>query len=182
MRPIKNILFGVLVALSVSFVAFYSTSCSKDQCGAVTCQNKGVCFQGVCNCIYLGTGGPNCEHVYRDMFSGLYEGHAPIDTVGDSTHALFFRPSDDTLNREYMVVFWQDTLRQSLVKLPIKLYNYSTSGSNFKVVDSDNMNVIDYYAYSGTGTISVNTVSMRLVSVDTDGVKRVFEFNNYIKK
>ena len=63
MKSIRNIAFSVLLTLG-AFSAMTYTSCNKDECKDVVCQNGGTCNEGICACA-TGYEGTNCETEIR---------------------------------------------------------------------------------------------------------------------
>src|SRR5476649_1593329 len=59
MKSIKHIALGAFLTLS-AFCAVLYTSCTKDACKDVTCQNGGTCSGGNCTCP-TGWIGTNCQ-------------------------------------------------------------------------------------------------------------------------
>ncbi len=175
MKSIKYITLGLATTLSVFFAVLYS-SCSKDQCGGIVCQNKGTCNGGRCICI-IGSYGDNCETVYRDDYIGTYKGVPPDDPYSDTTNSLVFSPSSDTSNLNKMQVAWVDTSGFGRASVPIELKNNSASGSGFDITETPSGSII----YTGSGSISKSVASMQLVITDTASgyVKTVF-FNSYV--
>lgn len=66
MKSIKNIAFSAMLALG-AFGAVTYTSCNKDECKDVVCQNGGTCVDGNCVCA-TGYEGANCETESRAKF------------------------------------------------------------------------------------------------------------------
>ncbi|MEZ5017149.1 MAG: calcium-binding EGF-like domain-containing protein [Flavipsychrobacter sp.] len=60
-------LFAVLLLVAIIF-----SSCIRDNCGGVSCQNEGVCVQGTCACL-SGYEGDNCEKWWTDKFDGKWK-------------------------------------------------------------------------------------------------------------
>lgn len=67
MKLIKQLVFGAMLTISAFCAVVYSSSCNKDKCKDVTCQNGGVCDGGNCTCL-IGYEGTNCETKSRDKF------------------------------------------------------------------------------------------------------------------
>ena len=67
MKLIKQIAFGAMLTISAFCAVIYSSSCNKDKCKDVTCQNGGTCSGGTCTCL-VGYEGTNCETKSRDKF------------------------------------------------------------------------------------------------------------------
>lgn len=182
MRPIKQILLGAVVALFVSFLAFNTTSCSRDECGGMFCYNYGTCSRGKCVCKKEGTGGTNCEIVYRDLFTGTYQGKAPVDTVADTTlHRLVFRKNEDRPDDwETVNIIWEDRPDTALMStFVVRLRNYTKTGADFDFIAPVQNNG---YSYTGTGSVNGNTANLQLKETNTlTNTSRVFLFNNYVK-
>src|SRR5438045_3834136 len=105
MKSIKNIALSAFLTLSIFCTVCYS-SCSKNEAGAVTCMNKGTNGGGVCTC-FLGTGGGNCETIYRNLYAHTYKGNPPLNAPhSDSNNTLVFTPDADTANFTTMHVLW----------------------------------------------------------------------------
>ncbi len=66
MKSIKYVALSALLSVS-AFCAVLYTSCSKDKCKDVTCQNGGTCNDGTCTCT-TGYEGTNCETLSRAKF------------------------------------------------------------------------------------------------------------------
>ncbi|MCF8448940.1 MAG: hypothetical protein K9G49_03620 [Taibaiella sp.] len=173
MKPIKQIALGAIVTLSIFCAVLYS-SCAKNECGAVTCLNKGTCMGGICKCIQ-GIEGANCEIIYRKMYANTYVGTPPDDPASDTTNMLIFVATDDTTNYSSMEVLWIDTAGLTVVKLPVELSNNSSGGSSFNIIPTTKASI----AYSGSGTISTTSASMTLRETYTGGGISTKTFNSY---
>jgi hypothetical protein len=163
MKSIKYITLGAIVTLSIFSAVIYS-SCSKDECGAVTCLNKTTCQNGICICT-KGLYGASCETAYRDIYAGDYKGKPPDDPASDTTNILRFVPTADTTNFNSMDVVWIDTSGAAQLVLPIELNNHSTSGSVFNVVPV----TYGILTYTGSGTVTGYMASMSVRQEDTSG-------------
>ncbi len=67
MKSIKHIVLSALVTIS-AFGAVVYTSCNKDACKNVVCQNGGTCSGGNCKCT-PGYEGNNCELLSQTKFT-----------------------------------------------------------------------------------------------------------------
>ena len=67
MKTLRLIALSALVTVA-SATAIFSTSCSKDACKDVTCQNGGTCSDGTCVCP-TGYEGTSCETMSRTKFT-----------------------------------------------------------------------------------------------------------------
>ncbi len=177
MRSIRLIAFSALATVGVFSAVLYS-SCSKNECGAITCINSSHCMGGVCQCVQ-GTEGRNCEKVYRTIYAGIYKGIPPDDPNSDTTNTIYFVPSEDTTNYNLMDIVWVDTTGGARVTLPIELYNNTASGSNFNIPATPKGSI----TYTGKGFIDgkVMTLSLR-EEFTASGAVRMWYFNNYIRQ
>ena len=67
MKLFKHIALAAILTVGAFSAVMYSSSCTKDKCKDVTCQNGGVCSDGVCTCA-IGYEGTNCETASRAKF------------------------------------------------------------------------------------------------------------------
>lgn len=56
--------------LTVATTVLY-TACIKDKCGAILCDNGGVCVNGLCTCP-TGYEGTRCSKMWNEKFSGRW--------------------------------------------------------------------------------------------------------------
>ena len=176
-----------LVALSAmltigTFSTFVYTSCTKDECKGVTCNNGGTCSGGTCACPG-GVGGANCETIFRDGYKNTYKG---IGTASDTTtytdwRLAFTNPSGTDYTK--MNVTLQDaTGTGQLPVMDITLSNFpSTTVSGSTTYNIVPLTTTTRFTYSGYGTISGTTASLILSEKDSSGHIVVFTFNNMIK-
>ncbi len=68
----KQILLTTFAFFSIGSLTLY-TSCEKDQCAALQCQNGGNCVSGLCQCA-SGYEGTRCEIRSMDRYLGTYYG------------------------------------------------------------------------------------------------------------
>ena len=59
MKKTRSVIFTAIITLLAFGAAIY-TSCNKDRCSNVACQNGGTCVNGYCSCTY-GYEGDHCE-------------------------------------------------------------------------------------------------------------------------
>ncbi len=71
MKSIRNIALSALLTFS-AFTAVVYTSCNKDECKDVVCQNGGTCADGICTCA-AGYEGTRCEIASATKFLGNYD-------------------------------------------------------------------------------------------------------------
>lgn len=177
MRPINQIALAAIVTLG-TFSALVYSSCSKDECGAVTCLNHGTCLGGICKCP-SGADGANCEIVYRKMYAGVFKGVPPDDPTSDTTNSLIFTSNDDdTANYNTMDVTWVDTAANTVVTMPLELSSNFRGGSNFAITPTTQNSIL----YTGNGFLNNGTVTMQLKRRYTNGSYDVVNFSNYIKQ
>lgn len=98
MKKFRLIALSALVTVA-SATAIFSTSCSKDECKDVTCQNGGVCSGGNCTCP-VGYEGSRCETKSRDKFIGTYTG-TEICTIGTDNYTITLAANSDALKLTY---------------------------------------------------------------------------------
>ncbi len=177
MRPFKYILLGILATIGV-FSMVVTTSCSKNECGAVTCLNKGQCRGGICQCL-TGIYGVNCEVVDRVTYAGTYAGLYPFanDTTANQEHKLIFAPTDDTTDFSQMQMVWLDTSGLPVVSLAIKLDAPGSSGTTYSVTDT----LMNNIRYTGSGLLSTKMATLKLNLDYGNGTKESLYFNNYMK-
>ena len=80
MKSIRNIALSALLTIG-AFGAVTYTSCNKDECKDVVCQNGGTCNNGVCSCL-VGYEGANCETKSNAKFAGTW---AAAETCSGAT-------------------------------------------------------------------------------------------------
>ncbi len=79
----KQILLTVSMLIAIVGVGMF-TSCEKNACDGVTCQNGGACGHGLCNCP-TGYEGAQCETKKIDRYLGTYAGYT---TCNSGTHII----------------------------------------------------------------------------------------------
>ena len=92
MNKFKNIAFAAFLAIGAFSVVTY-TSCTKDECKDVVCNNGGTCAGGSCSCP-AGYEGTNCDSKTRDKFVGTWQGQ-DICTSKTYTISLTIGASSD---------------------------------------------------------------------------------------
>ncbi len=176
MKSIKYMTLGVLIAVAMFCAATYVSSCSKDGCKGVTCLNQGVCQGGSCKCIDTGTGGTNCEIVYRLLYKNGYLGNAVItyshfDSLAldsgyinhtDNDDSIAFSIGTDSFYNK-MTMIWMDNKVQML-STQITLQNNTSSGSTF-IVPATQGGPGDSFSVSGNGSVSSTSASLNLTAV-----------------
>ena len=114
---LRSIIATVIITLS-GFAAIFYTSCKKDACNSITCQNGGSCANGYCNCPY-GYEGDRCQnpvittinyvnHTFTDITLVLNGG---TYTVHPGNSKGFTGKYNDTLSGfGYTAGAWGETL------------------------------------------------------------------------
>lgn len=156
MKPAKFIVIGILLAFG-AFCAAVSSSCSKDSCKTVTCLNGGTCGGGTCNCLKKGTGGVNCEIIYRDQYANSYIGSGYDDSgIAYVNNTMVFNVGVDS-DYTRMQIVWNNPGVRS-VTLPVTLSHFSSSGSDITVTPTTK----DTFSYTGSGFVSSTAASLTL--------------------
>ncbi len=145
MKSIRNIAFSALLTFG-AFGAITYTSCNKDECKDVVCQNGGTCNEGTCSCT-TGYTGTNCENAYASELPGTYSG---TETCQPPV------VSDD----------WSSTLTvSSNDKTRIIIANFGNSGANVTGQVDKNAIILDETTIGGntvkgTGTVAGNVITV----------------------
>ncbi len=179
MRSVKYLSLGVLLAVAMFGAATYVSSCSKDACKGVTCLNYGTCNGGSCTCRDTGTGGTNCEIIYRLLYKNTYVGNAVVtyshfDSLAldsgyinhtDNNDSIVFSIGTDTTYNK-MGLTWSDG-GSTLLSIPspgITLQNITANGSTFIIAPTPG-GPGDSFTVSGNGSVSSTSASLNLVAV-----------------
>lgn len=91
MKSFKNILFSAFLTLG-AFGAVTYTSCNKDECKDVVCQNGGTCSNGNCACP-AGFEGNLCQDKTNVKYAGTY---TAVDNIGSYIVTITADPSNPT--------------------------------------------------------------------------------------
>jgi hypothetical protein len=180
MKSMKHIALGIVVTLSV-FCAVLYTSCSKDGCKGVTCLNGGVCSGGICNSCPTGTGGSNCQTIYRSLYLHTYSGNAIYNYLDSTSHVdtgvntLTFTAGADSLYAQ-MSINWVRPGR-SAGTAQISLDTSTANGSTFHVSFA-----IDTFTYVGTGSVNATTASMNLTEMHDSIVSGTVTLSNFTRQ
>jgi hypothetical protein len=149
MKPIRNVLLAALTITIACFAIVY-TSCKKDHCNNVVCQNGGACDGGNCTCP-AGFEGTRCETLSRDKFIFVFNGS---DTCSN----------DDTYTRQYTNPIQFLAILANPVEMSMKnfLNNINDSAvctmqsvDSFTFIGSNNSTT-----YTGFGTLRADTLKM----------------------
>jgi len=179
MKSLKLVVLSLIVALSV-FCGIWSTSCSKDACKGVVCQNYGTCAGGLCKCD-SGLGGPTCAIIYRNIYSKIYLGNG----TDDSSHqyinnTLTFTAGTDTTNFNNMQLTWTNPGSDSVVFNGIVLSNNLSSGSSFSILATTISTAQDTITYTGSGIVNANVASATITETRSIGPPIIVSLNNLI--
>jgi hypothetical protein len=180
MKSIKHIALGAFLTIS-AFCAVLYTSCTKDKCKDVTCQNGGTCSDGNCVCP-TGVTGTNCETLYRTSYANTYKGTGTDNSGGTYTNfRMVFGVLSSTTDFVTMTLTIQDAAGGA-VGVPvmnITLANFTTSGATYTIVSETSAG----FTYTGTGSISGTTASMTLNEAPTGGgSSTIYTFNGFVKQ
>ena len=88
MKVLYNVLVAAIVSVGVFSVVVY-TSCKKDKCDNVVCQNQGACDGGICYCP-TGYEGIRCEELTRDRFVATYNGNDSCSRYSEGQYPIYF--------------------------------------------------------------------------------------------
>ena len=176
MKQIKQIAFSALLTIS-AFGAVVYTSCNKDECKDVVCQNGGTCSEGKCTCP-TGAGGDKCETVFRTTYTNTYIGNG-TDNEGDTYtgwRATFSTVGSDITKMEFAL---KDATGAAVVTLPIVLSDTKTTGSVFTITSTSQLGA----TYTGTGTITSTVCTITLNEKENSGTGNiVYTFTNMAKQ
>ncbi len=170
MKSLRNIALSAIMTIG-AFSAITYTSCNKDECKDVVCQNGGTCVSGKCSCPYAYEG-TNCETQVRTKYYNTYRGNG-VDSDGDtySNWGLkFYQSSDDakTLGMDLLT-----NTNMSVAALKVTLQSATTFTVNEQTTAGT--------TYTGSGTINANTATLTLTAKES-GITITFTFANMIKQ
>jgi hypothetical protein len=148
MKSVKHIVFTAFLTISAFCAVFYS-SCKKDPCKDVVCQNSGTCSDGKCTCP-TGYEGTNCETKSRDKFIGTYAG-SEICTIGTDNYSITLAANSDALKLTYTNLYNQNfTATCSMAAADSFTFAGSQGSTNF----------------SGSGRLVTNTLTVHYTITD----------------
>lgn len=150
MKKLSVLTAGILMVFSLAIVTFY-TSCT-DPCKDVTCLNAGTCVDGTCDCAD-GYEGTDCGTETRAQFLGSYSVASGTITCGVTGNSTISAGTSVNVT----------TNSGGVKKIAISLGGVLTvvatvSGSTLTI---DNQ-TISGFTYSGTGSVSSNTLTVAL--------------------
>ncbi len=150
MKSIFKAFFTVAVLAAVTTIS----SCVKDECADVVCQNGGTCVSGNCDCT-AGYEGTLCETQERAKFIGTY-------TATDNPGSLVYSVSIGNGTNITAVVISSDFSDDYFVNS----INATVSGKTITIARQEPDN--DDYFVEGTGTFntSTNTITWTYKIID----------------
>lgn len=154
MKSIKYIALSAFLTLSAFCAVLYS-SCTKDECKDVTCQNGGVCSGGNCTCV-VGYEGTRCETKSRDKFVGTYVG-SELCTIGTDNYSITISANSDNVKLTYTNLY-NNTPVITAVCTMTGTDAFSFSGTQSTITFSGtgklvgNQLTVDYTITDGTST------------------------------
>ena len=87
MKLWKSVLLTSSIFIATAGLITY-TSCEKDPCTNVECQNGGSCNGGACRCP-TGYDGPTCQTKTTDHFAGTYAGFTECNNSAQVIDSIF---------------------------------------------------------------------------------------------
>lgn len=177
MKSIKYVLVSTFLALSIIGGGIY-VSCTKDACKTVNCLNGSSCSGGVCGPCLKGTGGLNCEIIYRKLYANVYKGSGFSDSGKQYINNLLtFSPGSDS-DYSKMQIAWNN-YGPHLIYLQITLSNETSTGSTFTVATTP----IDSFIYTGIGFVNSTTASLTLTEFHLqDSTSRIIKLDNFVRQ
>lgn len=136
--------FTFVLALSVSF-----TSCKKDPCKDVICQNGGACIEGACDCL-LPYEGTNCEVRMTAKFAGLFTG--PLTCFGQTQTETFTVTESQTHPDRLLVSYGGESF-----------YGVVTSSSTFDIPEQSFTQGGLTGTLSGNGSLAGNVANLTML-------------------
>ncbi len=182
MKLIKRIALAAMLAVGASSAVMYSTSCTKDKCKDVTCQNGGVCSDGNCTCA-TGYYGTSCDSTYRSLYVGTYKGNGNDNATPANTYtnwSMVFTNVGTGVTSMQLVL--EDNTTAPVVAVPITLSTISTSASGSTVFTITSTSS-GGYTYTGTGTVTNTIAALSLTETNnTTSAVTVYTFTNMAKQ
>lgn len=178
MKSFKQIALSAFLTIS-AFGAVVYTSCNKDECKDVVCQNGGTCSEGKCTCP-TGIGGDKCETIFRTTYANTYVGNGTDNATPSNTYTNW-RMSFSTVGTDVtkMELILKDNTSAPVITVPVTLSNTTTTGSVFTITST----VSGGYTYTGTGNISGTIASMTLTEKENaTGATTTYTFTNMAKQ
>ncbi len=147
MKLIRHIALTTMLTIG-AFSAITYTSCNKDNCKDVVCQNGGTCnsTDGSCSCA-TGYEGTTCGTLSRDKFVGVYTGTETC-TVGSDNYTLTLTANSDAIKLT-LTNLYNEGFTATCTMTGTNTFSFTGSNTTTTTVD-----------YSGTGTLTDNTITI----------------------
>jgi hypothetical protein len=169
MQSIRNIVVCLILAIGIGSILIY-TSCSKNKCSGVSCQNGGTCNDGNCKCP-AGTGGSNCSIIYRNIYSNnnyIGNGQDNENPPRNFTNYQITVNAANDNNLANMVILAQVLTSTGSYathfQAPVTLNNGTGTSVGFTITPTVNSNG---FLISGSGTLSASTATITVTEADT---------------
>ena len=117
-------LFLTCILLSGIAITILYTSCVKNVCDNVTCQNGGSCNSGVCRCP-LGYENTQCQTLSITRYLGMYVGSTSCDNLVGTIDTVWVNPDN-----AFGITGVQVQMKSLFPSPPNKGYLYGTVNSN----------------------------------------------------
>jgi hypothetical protein len=132
--------------VSLLIILLGISSCELDKCKTrdITCLNKGVCFDGKCNCP-ITFEGDSCQFPMNKKFENIFAGKRITDDPA---------PNNDGPDTMYVFTEVGDNLkiRMSSVLNQLIVLRAKVAQNEFKLTDT--LPAVDGYTYSGSGSLN----------------------------
>lgn len=161
---LKYTLVTAFAFLTISSSVLY-TSCTKDACADLKCQNNGTCTDGFCSCP-TGYEGTECEVLSSDRFTGTYYGTSVKTTEEYPTGTL------PTLFDTVVIYATAEPNRVGVVRFnnaPSTIIHRDTVFGfiNGRYVDVDSVNKNNYKRYT---TVELKSNGLNYQSVEINQI------------
>lgn len=174
MKLIRHIALTTMLTVGAFSVITY-TSCNKDNCKNVVCENGGTCnsTDGSCTCP-TGYSGSTCGTAVRTTYVGTYKGNGSDNNGGSySGWSMVFATSGTDAKAMSMTLLDANNAAQLAFTVTL------ATNTTFTVDAKTNGN----YSYTGSGSIDGNTASLTLTETDnTTSNVLVYTFSNMLKQ
>lgn len=153
MKLFRQIALSAMITLS-AFAAVVYTSCSKDACKGVTCNNGGTCSGGNCTCLTHFTG-VHCDSLVCNN-GGTYNGSSCTCATGyEGTYC-------DTLSRAKFLKSWSASDMTGSTSVVYTANIAAGTGVTQVLIG----NFSNFFTNNTTATISGNTITISLQAPD----------------
>ncbi len=155
MKNLKTLLLSTLLTVG-TFTTILFTSCQGDKCKSVVCNNGGTCNEsdGSCNC-EVGFEGTNCDTESRTKLIGTYS-LSGSDNLGNTYSNLATTTSASGVDKKKFTLNIAGTF----------IFTCTMTDKNAFIVD----NVTQQgYTYSGNGTYTGTTLTIKINEADAAG-------------